>query len=60
MMAIIGVMLDLLNHAQPEVNLYNIENFKIALPAHFVITALGLVFFLRELRRTLAVEGIKE
>ena len=60
MMAVIGVMLDLLNHGQPEVDLYNLENFKLALPAHFAITALGLGFFWRERRRTLAIEGIKE
>lgn len=60
MMAFVGIMLDFLNHGQSGSNLYNLDNFKLALPAHFVITAIGLAFFLREKRRTLAFEGIKE
>ena len=60
MMAIIGVALDLLNRDRPTSQLYNLDNFKMALPVHFLVTLAGLCFFLREKKRTLALEGIKE
>ncbi len=60
MMAVIGVALDFLNRDRPATQLYNLDNFKMALPVHFLVTLIGLYFYLREKKRTLALEGIKE
>jgi hypothetical protein len=60
MMAIVGLVLDWNNHGQSQSLLFSLENFKFAIPFHFAVTIIGLMFYLRELKGTKAVEGMKE
>jgi MFS family permease len=60
MMALIGFGLDTVNSGKAANQLYSLNNFRLAIPVHFVVTAVGLFFYLRELRATIHQEGARE
>lgn len=60
MMAGVGVVLDSLNKGQGRETLYSLNHFREALPVQFAITLIGLAMYLRERKRTYAVEGLPE
>ncbi len=60
MMTVIGIALDFINHGRSAQSLFSLDNFKLAIPIHFLVTGIGLFFYVRELRATLATEGLRE
>jgi hypothetical protein len=60
MMALIGLALDAFSTGGQPSALYSLANFRLAIPIHFLVTAVGMYFYVRELKATVRTEGVRE
>lgn len=60
MMALIGLALDAFSAGGQPSALYSLANFRLAIPFHFLVTAVGMYFYVRELKATVRTEGVRE